>query len=161
MKTTENRSDIIDRINQVIALGAILIGVQVALDTGAGMTDQRVAALAIAEQGATILVLLALVWFLVLIVKKWRTAGAGRHSLRMDDITSELVRKACAASWLATLGFTFLLDNLLAPSQTAAPIHTATGLTFAVMLLSYGIAFFVFDRLMGAPINSGGTSNEW
>lgn len=152
MATPETKWDIMDRINQVMALGAIFLAGLIGLDSvieAAG--DAAPVVLDIAEITFAVLLCAALGWMVVLIIRKLALSRQSGSGLRFDDFTSELVRRACTASWAATLIFTLLLDNrLLGLLPEFMALEVTTGLIMAVMLLVYGVTFLVLDRRMNA-----------
>ena len=143
-----SRSDLVDRINQAMAAGALVLSIVFGTDAArrvlAGEATDLLNLIALGAKG---LGLLLVAWLAVLIFMKWRRARHGEPA-DQQGVTGDSVRRACTISWIAT--FVVLAtqtDRLFA----ANPPEVVADLTLALMLGLYGICYFVFDQLTDTP----------
>ena len=138
-----SRADISDRVNQLMALGALVLAVLFGVDSAQQVIPPGESGpLAVAELIVKATGLLLVAALLVLIARKWRLAQAG-ETAGAESFTGSVVRRACTASWVATL---VLLTVLAERVLLVGPPQFAVDVTLAVMLGVYAVAFFVFDR---------------
>lgn len=138
------RSDLIDRITQAMAIGAVIIGLLFGTDAAvrilSGDAAELVDTIGWVLKGIGSLVF---IWLAYLVFMKWQRLRRG-EAADEHGFTAELSKRACCASWIVTFVILILFDDVLV-AQTPGFMLDAI---MAVMLVAYGISFFVFETLV-------------
>jgi len=142
LKDRPNRAEMLDRINTLMAAGALPFAVLLMLDALAegGVDPTLLAVLEWAAKGALALVVVLLS---VAIVRKWRARGPAPDE---DSYSAATLRKALAASWVATFVVLTQFDSLFEGEGVLGvvelPLLHAGGIVTAFMLVVLSLTYF-------------------
>lgn len=142
MKDRPNRAEMLDRINTLMAAGALPFAALLMLDALAqgGVDSTLLAVLEWAAKGALALVFVLLA---VTIARKWRARGPAPDE---DSYSAAVLRKALAASWVATFVVLTQFDGLFAGAGVLGivelPLVHAGGIVTAFMLVVLSLTYF-------------------
>ena len=136
-----NRAEMLDRINTLMALGALPFAALLVLDALAagGVNSILVTAL---EWAAKAGLALAVVFLVFAIVRKWRARGPASYE---ESYSAAILRKALGASWVAPLVVLTQFDTLFhGPGLLGAgklPLEHSGGIIAALMLVVFSVTY--------------------
>lgn len=158
MKNQPNRAEMMDRINTLMAAGALPFAVLLMLDALAeGGVDSTL--LAVLEWAAIGTLALLVVLLAVAVVRKWRASGPSPYG---ESYSAAMLRKAVAASWVATFVVLTQVDSLFQGPGVLGlvelPLPHAGGIVTAFMLVVFSLTYFGLMLGGGQADNAGGRS---
>lgn len=136
-----NRAEMLDRINTLMALGALPFAALLVLDALAagGVNSMLVTVL---EWAAKTGLVLALVLLVVAIVRKWRARGPTPYE---ESYSAAMLRRAVGASWVATFVVLTQFDSLFqGPGLLGVgelPLEHSGGIIAALMLAVFSLTY--------------------
>lgn len=143
MTDRPNRAEMLDRINTLMAAGALPFAALLILDALAegGVSSTQIVVLEWAAKGALALVAVLLS---VAIARKWRAGGPAPDE---DSYSAAMLRKAVAASWVATFVVLTQFDSLFEGAgflgMVELPMVYAGGIVTAFMLVVLSLTYFL------------------
>lgn len=142
MNDQSNRAELLDRINTLMATGALPFAALLVLDAlaDAGVDSTLITMLDWAAKGALAVVVV------LLSVAVARKARSGRPAPDEDSYSAATLRKALAASWVATFvvltQFDSLFDGAGILGVAELPLVHAGGIVTAFMLVVLSLTYF-------------------
>ena len=150
MRDRPNRAEMLDRINTLMAAGALPFAALLLLDAlvDGGVNSTLVSVLEWTAKGALALVAVLLA---VAIARKWRARGPAPDE---DGYSSAMLRRAVAASWVATFVVLTQFDSLFEGAgvlgMVELPLVHAGGIVTAFMLAVLSLTYFGLMMLAGS-----------
>lgn len=149
MRDRPNRAEMLDRINTLMAAGALPFAALLLLDAldDGGVNSTLVSVLEWTAKGALALVAVLLA---IAIARKWRARGPAPDE---DSYSSAMLRRAVAVSWVATFVVLTQFDSLFEGAgvlgMVELPLVHAGGIVTAFMLAVLSLTYFGLMMLAG------------
>lgn len=142
MNVQPNRAELLDRINTLMATGALPFAALLLLDAlaDAGVHSTLLTVLDLAAKAALAVIVV------LLSIAVARKARSGQPAVDEDSYSSATLRKALAASWVATFvvltQFDSLFDGAGILGLAELPLVHAGGIVTAFMLVVLSLTYF-------------------
>ena len=146
MAAKPNRAEFRDRINSLMAAGALPFAVLLILDALPETAGQSNIVTAVSWLAKGLLGLVV-AWLAVMMVRKWRAGGGNEPAA--ESYSAATLLKSTGVSWVVTLVVLIQVDSMFQGNGilgiTELPLRFAGEITAALMLAVFSITYFGFS----------------